>query len=105
MRSHLPPIPASLHNRLPADLREEIRLWVTAQTNSPPTDDLRTLAVHLLRLGAGLHETAERLATWGVGVEPARLATAWAAAQALPAGKHLQQRAHTEPGGPLPELT
>ncbi len=105
IRTHLPPVPASLHNRLPADLREEIRLWVTAEATSPPTDTLRSLALQLLHLGTGLHETAERLATWGVGVEPARRAVAWAASRSLPTSDDFQQGADPEAGRALPELT
>lgn len=76
----LPPVPQTLRSRLPDHLRLELRAWddtgATRNAAEADTAELEILAGALIELGAGLHESAERLTSWGVDVDRARHVTA-----------------------------
>jgi len=78
VRTHLPPVPSALYSRLPDPLREELRQWNASDMRHPDQHELRRVAATMMGWGLGLHESAERLTAWGVGLEPARHAVAWA---------------------------
>ncbi|MDG2114158.1 MAG: hypothetical protein P8N02_16290, partial [Actinomycetota bacterium] len=78
VRVHLPPVPRQLHSRLPDDLREEIRGWPDTDAGQLSAAALHAAAAALIELGLGLQESAERLTAWGIGVDQARRAAAWA---------------------------
>lgn len=78
VRIHLPPVPRHLQVRLPEGLREEIRHWLDTDSGQLSPAALRAVAAALMQLGLSLHESAERLTTWGIGIDEARRAAAWA---------------------------
>ncbi|WP_419932285.1 hypothetical protein [Candidatus Poriferisodalis sp.] len=82
VRTHLPPVPRRLHDRLPRELRDEIEHWFrTGERSEFSLGETRLLASCMLMLGHGLHESAERLVTLGVAPNAANEVTAWAWAQ------------------------
>lgn len=82
VRRHIPPVPRSLHVRMPHELRSEVGHWSRNEAHASfSLGETRLLASCMLMLGHGLHESAERLVMLGLSPRAANEATAWAWAE------------------------
>ena len=82
VRRHVPPVPRRLRMRMPRELRDEVDHWSRTDGHAEfSVGETRLLAICVLTLGHGLHESAERLVTLGLAPSAANEATAWAWAE------------------------
>ena len=82
VRTRVPPVPRRLQMRMPPELRAEVGHWSRIDGHADfSVGETRLLAICMLTLGHGLHESAERLVTLGLTPSAANEATAWAWAE------------------------
>ncbi|HCB36797.1 MAG TPA: hypothetical protein DEP66_00895 [Acidimicrobiaceae bacterium] len=79
VRTLVPPMPATLHDRLPQELRAEMSAWSRTHDGFELSGgETRLLASCMLNMGHGLHESSERIVMLGVSPDAANQAVAWA---------------------------
>ncbi|MGZ0219580.1 MAG: hypothetical protein ACKVIY_11265 [Acidimicrobiales bacterium] len=96
-RRHLAPLTQGQVSRLPISLAHDHAQWASTHRARPAAgqDDLHApaLAIALIERGSSLHAAVDELAAFGVPLEAARKATAWAWAR---------HRQHPSAGPPSP---